>query len=153
MGAEFIAPIIENALAVLKQRTPGLLAGRDLFVNFGKQFTGVVSNFPSLYVMPVGTAFDADAQHLVHQAHQVQVKLAVSGAEPDLVTEAALAYMRAVDLAIAQSWPKDWEGKLQNGVVLRVFVERHDYGPLFERQGALARFPELDLIVETEEMP
>ena len=152
--AEGIKPIIENVLAVLQARTPALLqaAGLDEFVDFGKQFTGVAQNFPSVWAMPVRTAFDADSQQTRHQAHQVQIKFVVSGVEPDDVTAAAMDYMQAIDGALAASDPGDWQGIIQGGVILRVFVEGHDYGPLFERGGALARFPELELIVETEEL-
>lgn len=151
---QFIKPIIENAIAVLRARTPALLraAGREEFVDYGKQFTGVAPNFPSVFVMPVRTVFDADSQHMRHQAHQVQIKFALSGSEPDDVTAAAMDYMTAIDGALAASDPGDWQSVIADGVVLRVFVQGHDYGPLFERGGALARFPELELIVEVEEL-
>ncbi|KKM18469.1 hypothetical protein LCGC14_1665410 [marine sediment metagenome] len=152
--AEFIKPIIETAIAILQARTPALLraAGLDEFVDFGQQFTGVAPNFPSVWVMPARTVFDADSQHMRHQAHQLQIKFGVSGTEPDDVTAAAMGYMQAIDGAIGASDPEDWQGVIQGGAVLRVFVQGHDYGALFERGGAMARFPELELIVETEEL-
>ena len=58
----------------------------------------------------------------------------------------------AIDGALGASDPGDWQEVIAGGVVLRVFVQGHDYGPLFERGGALARFPELELIVEVEEL-
>lgn len=151
--AEFIKPIVENALAVLQSRTPALLQAESLaeFEHYGKQFTGVVQNFPAVWVMPVRTVLDPDAQGYRHEAHQVQIKLAVHGSEPDDVTAAAMDYMAVINRAIEASDPGDWQGVSQGANVLRVFVQGHDYGPLFERRGMLARFPELELIVEVAE--
>jgi hypothetical protein len=148
--AELITPVVEKVIAVLKERTPSALGARESFVDYGKEFTGVVANFPSVWVMPVRTSFDAELDGR-RQAHQVKVTMAVTGSEPDEVTDAAMAYMKAVDTAIAASWPADWVGAVSGGQVLRVFVEGHDYGPLFGKEGGLARFPELDLVVEVME--
>jgi hypothetical protein len=150
--ADFIAPVIDRVLAVLEKYMPATLpVDREPVVEFGRQFTGVVANMPSLFVMPVRTAFDADAQYL-HEAHQVQIKLAVSGSQPGAVTEAAMAYVRAVDLAIAAAEAAgEFADAVTGGQVLRVFVAGHDYGPLFEGHGGLARFPEIELIVEVAE--
>jgi hypothetical protein len=152
--AQFIAPIIDNMLMVLQKYTPGLAeqAGRAPFVDFGKRFTWNVVNFPSIWVMPVRTAFDTDAQNMRWERHQVQIKFAVQGSEPDDLDDAAMAYMAAIDNAIAQSDPADWADILTGGVVLRVFVQGHDYGPLFEKGGMMTRFPELELIVDAEEL-
>jgi hypothetical protein len=96
--------------------------------------------------MPVRTSFDPDMQGCLHQQHLVQIKLAVSGSTPDEVTEAAMIYVKAVDLAIAAA---DAAGEFS--AYLRVFVEGHNYGPLFEKTGTIARLPEIDLIVEVAE--
>ena len=152
MSAQFIAPIVARTLSVLRKYTPGTVGTREPFVDFGQQFAGVVQNWPSVYVMPVRTVHDPEEQNTRHQAHQVKITIAVSATEPDLVTDAAMAYMTAVDAAIAQSDPADWADAVTAGTVLRVFVQTHDYGPLFQRGGMLARFPELDLLVETEEL-
>jgi hypothetical protein len=152
VSAQFIAPIIARTLEVLRKYTPAALANCEPFVDFGKQPSDIVQNWPSVYVMPVRTMFDADAQNMRRQAHLIKITMAVSAPEPDLVTDAAMAYMAAVDAAIAQSDPGDWVGILAAGTVLRVFVQTHDYGPLFQHGGMLARFPEMNLIVETEEL-
>jgi len=145
--AEFIKPIVENVLAVLKDRTPGELGAREPFVEYGTQFTGVVTGFPALWVMPVRSEFDAESQGYMHEAHQITVTFGVTGSEPGEVTDAAMAYMKAIDAAIQASWPADGSGL----GVMRIFVRSHDYGPLLNRGGVLARFPELDLVVETAE--
>ena len=59
---------------------------------------------------------------------------------------AAACRLPAIDQAIAASvgtWP---------AVVSKVFVSRHDYGPLFAKDNGFAKFPELHLEVETYEV-
>ena len=108
---------------------------------------------PSVYEAVGGLAFFVELVDRFYDGVATDDVLLPLYPEPDDLTDAAMAYMRAVDLALDQSFPADWEGKLgANGVVLRVFVSGHDYGPLFERGGVLARFPELELVVETEEL-
>lgn len=150
--AEFVKPIIENVISALEYRTPTILAAAGLpaIAHFGRQFTGVVPRFPAVYVMPVRTVFNSDSE-LRHQAHQIQITLAVSGGSPDAVTEAAMDYMAAIDTAIEAGDPADWQGVLQGGLVLRVFTQAHDYGPLYQGNNAAARFPEMELIVEATE--
>lgn len=153
---EFVGPVVDKMVEVLKKYTPGELgAGLAEFADFGKQFTGVVQNFPAVWVMPVRTAFDVESQHTRHGLHQVRIVFAVSGPEPDEVTVAAMAYMKAIDAAIAKSEVnRDWEGVLgASGVVQRVWVEEHDYGPLFQKGGVMTRFPEVAVLVEVEEKP
>lgn len=148
---EFIEPVVDKVLAVLAARTPALLAAENVpaFRAFGKQFRGVSVNFPEVWVSPVRSEFDAEMQATSHQAHQVRIKFGVGGSEPDVVTEQAMAYMRAVHQALAASWPGDWA--IDGAQVTRVFVRGHDYGPLFVQQGTMARFPEMDVVVETHE--
>lgn len=150
--AKFIQPIVDQTVKSLQDRTLVLISPRDQFAEIGRQFSGVVMNFPACYVMPVRTVFDADSDHTRHQAHQIQIRLAVTGPTPEAVTEAAMFYMRVVDQAISESDPEDWQGILQGGQVQRVWIQGHDYGPLFDQGGRHARFPELELIVETEEV-
>jgi hypothetical protein len=150
---EYIKPIIDKVLAVLEARTPALLDAVPLerFQAFGRLFTGVEENFPALEVMPVRTEFDPECQGYEHEAHQVQIKLAIMGAEPDQVTDAAMAYVKAVTAALAASWPGDWADLISGGQIQRLFVRAHDYGPLFAREAVLARWPVIDLIIEAVE--
>jgi hypothetical protein len=144
---EFIAPVIDAVITALAKYTPATVpADREQFVDFGRRFTGVVQNFPSLYVMPVRTVFDPDVQGPIVQAHQVRIKLAVTGSTPDEVSDAAMAYVRAVHLAIAAA---DAAGEFS--AYLRVFVIGHDYGPLFDGGGRIACLPEIELTVEVAE--
>lgn len=122
-----------------------ILIDTTLFADVGKQFTGIVQNFPAAWVMPVRTAFDAETQGFDHAAHQVQIKFAVSGSEPDAITGEAMTLMQAAHDAIEASVAAgQWNA-------LRVFIAGHDYGPLFELRGVMARFPELELVVEVAE--
>lgn len=151
--ADFIRPLVDNAIAILKAKVAAHLPqNKPDFRQHGRIFTGVVLNFPAVWVQPVRTDFDEDSDHSRHQAHQIKIKIGLSAADPEELAKDALDYVRAVDLALTASEPKSWENKLPSGVVMRTWVAAHDYGQVFEAgAGALARFPELDLIVETEE--
>ena len=149
--AEYIKAAIDAVLAALAKRMPAALpVDREPIVEYGRQFTGIVANMPALYVMPRRTLFDADAQGVENMAHELQITLAVSGSEPGDVTDAAMIYVRAVHQAIAAA-DAAREITVEGGQVGRVFVVSHDYGPLFEKGGGLARFPEIDLLVEVAE--
>ncbi|SRR5581483_3105864 len=155
--AKFVGAIVDAALAILQARTPAALAAltppRDPFADYGRLFTGSVQNFPAVWVMPLRTTFDPDQQEMRHQAHEIKIICAVAAGEPDELAAAAAAYLAAIDAAIYASDPEDWAAALgPDGQVQRVFIRAHDYGPVFEGRGMLARFPEIDLIVEAEEM-
>jgi len=149
--AEHIGPIVEKVREILRERMPAALGARAPFVEIGKSWTGVNVNPPSAWVMPVRTDFDGEVQGYLAGMHTITIKFGVAGAEPDLVTDEALVYMAAMDAALEASWPGDWAGTLEHGSVLRVWVRSHDYGPLFERGNMIARFPEMDLVIETAE--
>lgn len=145
---EFIGPVVAAAISILETYTPALLAAaaRDPFAEYGRAFTGVVANTPAVYVMPVRTSFDADIQGCFGELHQITIKFAVTGSDPEDLADAALAYMKAIDEAIQQATGADW-----GTAASRVFIQGHDYGPLYERGGSYAKFPELELIVEAQE--
>lgn len=145
--ADYISPWVEAVLQALQAYTPALLpSGYDQFVDYGRQFTGVVPNFPSVWVMPTRTLFNPDIQGAEQQQHELLIVAAVTGATPDDVTAAAQVYVRAIHRAIAQA---DAAGDFAPSK--RVFVGSHEYGPIRHGEGALARFPELGLIVEVIE--
>jgi len=149
--AEFIGPIVEKVREILRARMPAALGARAPFVEIGKSWTGVNVNPPSAWVMPVRTDFDGDVEGYLAGRHIITIKMGLTGAEPDLVTDEALVYMAAMDAALVASWPADWAGTLEHGSVLRVWVGSHDYGPLFNLGNVIARFPEMDLVIETAE--
>ncbi|HWQ55683.1 MAG TPA: hypothetical protein VN442_18495 [Bryobacteraceae bacterium] len=149
---EFIAPVIAKLTEILQARTPALLAAaqRGEFVDWGHAWTGVFGGIPGVRVSAVRSEFDPESTPC-HARHQARIKLAVTGTDPDDVHAAAIAYVKAVHLALAASWPGDWVGTPAGGVTIRLFVMGHDYGPLFEGKGMVVKFPEMDVLVETEE--
>lgn len=149
---EFIAAIVDRMLAVLAERVPDHLSTLTDFREYGKAFTGVVANWPAVWVMPVRTEFDGEGSGIARQAHLVQIKFGVSGNSPAAVTEAGMAYMKAIHAALAASWPGDWAGEIDGVQVLGLAVRNHEYGPLFERQAVMARFPEMEVVVVTAEL-
>ena len=146
--AEFIAPVVEWVIGVVTGEALAELlqaAGLDAFGEVRKSWTGVVINWPPCSVMPRSTDFDPEGT-AVHGTHALTIKFGVAGDDPDQVAADALGYMAAIDQAIAASvgtWP---------AVVSKVFVSRHDYGPLFAKDNGFAKFPELHLEVETYEV-
>jgi hypothetical protein len=149
--AELIGPVIERVVWVLGQRTPGLLAAQVPFAEYRKLWTGHAANLPACWVMPVRTVF-AEEGSTLRQAHQVTVKIGVQTSDPEELAELVVAYMRAVHRALEQSWPGDWVDAVSGGVVQNLFVREHDYGVVFQGGNMFARFPELDLVVEVEEL-
>jgi hypothetical protein len=132
-NAQYITPIVASISAILQSYTPALLASGDYgpFVDYGFCFTGVVENPPALWVMPVKTNID-DEGTTQKERHEITVKFAVTGSEPDDLVNAAMAYMVALTMAIRSAQVTDWQG----GVIpLRVLVFEQDYGPTYQREG------------------
>ncbi len=149
--ADYVKPVIDAVLAALEKRMPAALpVDREPVREFGRQFTGIVGNMPAVYVMPRRTLFDPDTQGVANMAHEIQITLAVGGSEPGQVTDAAMVYVRAVHQAILEA-DAAREITVTGGQVNRVYIASHDYGPLWEKGGGLARFPEIELIVEAME--
>ena len=151
--AEFIEPIVTTLLAILEARMPALCLAAEIPApaTYGRQLSDVPKNLPAIFVRPVRTQFDADSQHTRHQAHQVRIIIAVSSADPEALATLAMQYVAAVDSALWASDPGDWTSTLTSGVVTRVWVAEHDYGPLYETARGLGRLPVVDVIVEAEE--
>lgn len=148
---QYITPIVASLVAILAEYTPALLEGSGYgpFVDSNLTFTGVIGNPPAVWVMPVKSLID-DEGTTQKEKHTITVKFAVTSSEPDDLTNAAMAYMVAISNAIDSAQITDWQGGI---IPLRVLVFEHDYGPLFERDGKLARFPEAHVLVEVEELP
>lgn len=146
--AEFIGPVVDWVAGVLTgDALAELLIAAELeaFAEVKKSWTGVVINWPPVSVMPRSSDFDAEGT-AVHANHGLTIKFGVSGDDSDQLAADALAYMKAIDRAITASvgtWPAS---------VSKVFVSRHDYGPLFGKDSGYAKFPELHLEVETYEV-
>lgn len=148
----FVAPVIDCLIKLLEHRLPSVLGSLPPFVDVGLVFTGIAVNFPALWVMPVRTAFDPEREHTRAQVHEIRVKFGITAPDANSTADLAMAYMAAIDSAITQSSIHEWNATMTAPLVRGVFIRSHDYGPLYERGGVLARFPELELLVETEEL-
>jgi hypothetical protein len=145
--AEFIAPVVDWLIGVIATAAsyPTWPEGLEGFAEVRKSWTGVCVNWPPVAVMPLGTSFDPEGQ-VVNEAHAFTIKFGVNGDDPDQVTVDAMAYMKALDDLIQAA---AWDPALG---LSRVFVSKHDYGPLFGKDGSFAKFPELHLEVEALEL-
>jgi len=142
--AEFIEPIIEHLIAVLRARTSS-------FSEFGKLFSGAAINVDAIWVMPERTSF-AEEGSTLDQVHEITVKFGIEATELDDVAHGAMARMREAHKAIEASWPGDWQEVLKGGQVSRIWIRQHNYGPTYANDGRMAKFPELSLVVETKEL-
>jgi hypothetical protein len=148
----FIRTALDVVQTIIERDTPALLAAmnkpRDPFRQVGRAYTGQLPNPPAAWVMPRTTAFASEGQ-LISQADLITVKIGIVGAEPEAIADAALDYVKAVDLALRNAAA----GEL-DATVMRIYVVQHDYGPLFGgAAGGFARFPEVHLQVERVEVP
>jgi hypothetical protein len=147
--AELIGPVIERIVAVLQARLPGLV--EEPFVEFRRLWTGQAANLPAVWVLPVRTVF-AEEESTLHQAHQITVKFGVAAGDPEDLAAAVIDTMRGVHRALEQSWPGDWGDAVEGGQVQSLFIREHDYGVVFQAGGMFARFPEIDLVIEVQEL-
>ena len=139
---QFIAPVVSWLVGVLQSANLGTLAP---FADVKQSWTGVVINWPPAAVMPRSSGFDPEIVGASHSENLFTVKFGVNGMDPDQVTADAMSYMLAIDQAI--------EGAAWLPQFSRVFVQGHDYGPLYShlKDGGFAKFPELHLLVEVYE--
>ena len=146
IGPQFIRVAIDAVLSLLTDYTPAILAelNQTPFTRFGRAFRGQLMAAPEVWAEPVNTTLDDEGQSR-HQIHQVKVTVGLVGGDPEALTDLALDYVRAVDLAVAQN------EKTFAAPVLRIFVREHNYGALRVKGTGFAVFPEVFLLVETEE--
>ena len=142
--AQFIRPVIDKLLEVLAARTTS-------FVQFRRLYTGAAENLPAVWVMPGRTAIDAECSTL-RQAHLITVKFGVENTDPDGLANDAMDRMKEIHAAIEASWPGDWVDAVTGGQVQSVTIREHDYGPTWTAGGMVAKFPEMDLLIEVEEL-
>lgn len=149
--AKYITPVVAALQAILAQYMPGALDGSGYvpFVDIGEVFTGVMDNAPEAWVMGVRSQMD-DEGNVWNEKHTVTVKFGVTATDPDDLGQAARVYMKAITDAVNSAAPADWTAA-GGSVPNRVLVYEHDYGPVFEKGGVLARFPEAHIDVEVYE--
>ncbi len=140
MPSQFIAPIVAWLVGVVQGVVPAELPG---FAEVKQSWTGIALNWPVAAVMPRTSGFDPEISAGSHSQNLLTVKFGVQGMDPDQVAADAMAYMLAIDQAIEAA---NWLPQIR-----RVFVESHDYGALYQKDGAFGKFPELHLLVEVYE--
>ena len=136
---QFMAPLVAWLVGVVEGATFGSLPG---FADVKQSWTGVAVNWPMAAVEPRVSNFDPEISAASHSENRLTVKFGVQG-EPDQVTADAMSYMLGIDAAI--------QAAARLPQMSRVFVEAHDYGPLYQLTGGFAKFPELHLVVEVYE--
>jgi hypothetical protein len=137
---EFIQPIVTWLVGVLQGAQMGALTP---FAEVKQSWTGIAMNWPVAAVMPRNSSFDPEITSKSHSENLLTVKFGVQGMDPDQVAADAMSYMLAIDQAI--------EGAAWLPQFSRVFIEAHDYGALYQKDGSFAKFPELHLLVEVYE--
>ena len=148
--ADFIRVALEAVRGMIVEHTPALLAALENplppFTNEGGVFRGQVMNPPMFFVQPVNTVFDPEGQ-TDGEDHQVLVIVAVTGGDPDALTDAALDYVRCVTLALQLN-----EAEYPEPRIKRVFVREQNYGALRSMGTAFAAFCEVLVVVRMEEL-
>jgi hypothetical protein len=142
--ALLIKPVIDKLLEILA-------ADATSFVECGKLFTGAAANLPALWVMPGRTVIDQECS-MLRQTHLITIKFGVQDADPDALMNGAMDLMAEIHGAIEASWPGDWVNAVTGGQVQNVTIREHDYGPTWTAGGLVAKFPEMDLVIEVEEL-
>lgn len=147
----YISTSLKMVQAIIANDTAALLAAMETarapFTSVGFAFTGMLKNPPQAWVMPHQTAFDPEGQRQ-EQSDLVTVKLGIVAGEPELLVASVLDYVAAVDTALRNATVSELDPS-----VLRLFVQMHDYGPLFSgEKGGFAVFPEMHLVVERLEV-
>ena len=137
---QVMIPLVAWLVAVLEEVQ---VNGQPAFAEVKQSWTGVVLNWPQAAAMPRTSNFDPEIVGALHSENLLTVKFGVQDADPDQVTANAMSYMLAIGQAIA-------EAPLPPNAT-RVFIQAHDYGALYQRDGSFAKFPELHLLVEVYE--
>jgi hypothetical protein len=177
--AQFAKPLVNQLIALLQRDQQAALnlvnahrpPGRELkpFAAFHKEVV-TVQNWPALVLVAQENAFDANSDvDLRTQAVRFICALAITGADPEWLSEDAMDYLRAVDIVLTSAPLGDFytplsinhrtvpEGETAGldpdvSKILDLRVLRHDLGVLVGRRGGgLARGPQLEFVIELEE--
>jgi hypothetical protein len=177
--AQFAKPLVNQLLAILQRDQQAALdlvnaarpAGRALkpFAAFHKE-AAPIQNWPALVLVAQQTAFDEISDDdLRTQSVRFFCALALTGADPEWLSEDAMDYLRAVDVVLTSAPLSDFYSALPiahvtvpggtttpldpaTSKILDLRVVRHDLGALVARRsGALARGPQIEFVIEMEE--
>jgi hypothetical protein len=134
-------------LDALKGMTAAQYGGLEPFLDFRQSWTlAAMMNWPPVAVLPHSSLFDPEIVGAKASRNRLTVKFGVNGADPDQVTGLAVSYMLAIDAALYEA---DAVAACANSK--RFFIVDHDYGPLYERNGNFAYFPEMHLEIDITE--
>ncbi len=177
--AQFAKVLVNQLVAILQRDQQSALdlinaqrpAGRALkpFKAFHKE-AAPIQNWPALVLVAQANEFDADSDSdLRSQRVNFFCALALTGTDPEWLSEDAMDYLRAVDIVLTSAALADFYAALPiahstvpggtttplDPVVSKVEdlrVTRHNMGALATRRGgALARAPQIEFVVEVEE--
>ncbi len=134
MASLLIGPYLDAVKACLATVTPA----------FGRIRIGDAAPIASLeaFVLPVKTDFPNEGEGSTRgQVHEILVRLAVTGTDPEALTQLCLQTVQAVDAALEDwtAWPLDVPSTMY------AFVAGHNYGPMFQKGAGLAYWPEITL--------
>jgi hypothetical protein len=177
--AQFAKTLVNQLIAILQRDQQAALdlvnaarpAGRALkpFAAFHKE-AAPIQNWPALVLVAQQVAFDqtSDAD-LRTESVQFFCALALTGTDPEWLSEDAMDYLRAVDTMLTSAALSDFYAALPithttvpggttsplDPAVSKIQdlrVARHDLGALVARRGgALARGPQIEFVIEVEE--
>jgi hypothetical protein len=177
--ARFAKTLVNQLIAILQRDQQAALdllnaarpAGRTLkpFAAFHKE-AAPIQNWPALVLVAQQVAFDntSDAD-LRTESVQFFCGMALTGADPEWLSEDAMDYLRAVDMVLTSAPLSDFYAALPiahstvpGGTtapldpaiskIQDLRVTRHDLGALVARRGgALARGPQIEFVIEVEE--
>lgn len=177
--AQFAKPLVNQLLAILQRDQQTALdlvnadrpAGRELkpFAAFHKE-AAPIQNWPALVLVVQQTSFDAASDSgLRTESVHFFCAFALTGTDPEWLSEDAMDYLRAVDIILTSVPLSDFYASLSishvtvpggttkplDPAVSKVKdlrVEEHNLGALVTRRGgAMARGPQISFVVELEE--
>jgi hypothetical protein len=147
----FIRTSLDVVQQIIQKDTADRLQEMDTprvpFAEVARAFTGMMKNPPAAWVMPRMTDLPDNDGNLIPEQDLVTVKLGVAGSDAESVEDAALDYVRAVDEALRAAAVAELDP-----TILHLRVRQHDYGPLWQKEGGFARFPELHLVIDRLEV-
>jgi len=178
--ARFVKPLVNQLIAILQRDQQEALAivnaarpaERALrpFAAFHKELAPI-QNWPAVVLVAQETTFESNSDaDLRTQSVRFLCALAVTGTDPEWLSDDAMDYLRAVDMVLTsvplgdfylalpinhRTVPAGQTTGLDPEVsrVRDLRIVRHDLGVLVGRAGSagLARGPQIDFVVELEE--
>ena len=177
--AQFAKVLVNQLIAILQRDQQAALdlvnaarpAGRTLkpFAAFHKE-AAPIQNWPALVLVGQQVSFNNDSDaDLRTESVQFFCAMALTGMDPEWLSEDAMDYLRAVDMVLTSAPLSDFYAALPiahstvpggttmglDPAVCRILdlrITRHNLGALVQRRGgALARGPQIEFAIDLEE--